>query len=357
MKAGVVGAGIMGQLLAFALVQAGNQVSIFDSSENDNAINCSMAAAGLLAPISELEKSSLLIYDIGCEALEQYWPMIITELNANIYFQHTGSLALSHPRDKPDLIRLIDIIHTKLQSGINLKHYQKLNQNDILELEPELCKFDEAYYFPNEAHLDNQAVMAALKHYLCAHDVEWLNTWVDEIAPGKIKINNEMQAFDIVFDCRGMGAKSFFSDLQGIRGELIWLQAPDVNIRRPIRFHHPRYSLYIVPRPNHVYLVGASEIHTENDDAISVRTTLELLTAAYSLHPGFAEARIQKTVTQCRPTLPNYLPKIYYADGLVAVNGLYRHGFLLAPTLAAEIMRWLTCGMSSLHYSQIGEFA
>jgi glycine oxidase len=157
-----------------------------------------------------------------------------------------------------------------------------------------------------------------------------------------------------VLDARGLAAKDLFSDLRGVRGELVWLQAPDVDIKRPTRFLHPRYPLYLVPRPNHVYLLGASEIEAEDTSPISVRTLLELLTAAYCLNPKFTEARVLKTVTQVRPTLLDHLPKIKHTDGLMAVNGLYRHGFLIAPALVAEMMTKFSDKPCS--YSSIWEF-
>ena len=67
----------------------------------------------------------------------------------------------------------------------------------------------------------------------------------------------------------------------------------------------------------------------------------KLLSAIYYLHPGFSEARIIKTVTHCRPTLPHHLPQIKYQAGLLAVNGLYRHGYLIAPALAKEVLKFL----------------
>lgn len=164
-----------------------------------------------------------------------------------------------------------------------------------------------------------------------------------------------MHQFDLVLDCRGMGAKDIFADLRGVRGELIWLHAADVFIARPIRFLHPRYNLYIVPRPEQIYLIGASEIEANDTTPISVHTTLELLTAAYCVHANFGEARIIKTVTHCRPTLTDHLPKIKYADGFLAVNGLSRHGFLLAPALAMEVMRWIEAGISAVCYPQLWE--
>ena len=126
---------------------------------------------------------------------------------------------------------------------------------------------------------------------------------------------------------------------------------------QPIRFMHPRYGLYVAPRPNNIYIIGASEIYSNDYSAISVRSMLEFLTSAYYLHPAFAEARIIKTVTHCRPTFSDHLPKITYNRGYLAINGLYRHGFLIAPTLAAEINRWLEKGKLSLKYPQIWEFS
>ncbi|TAK73258.1 MAG: FAD-dependent oxidoreductase [Gammaproteobacteria bacterium] len=339
MKVGIVGAGIMGRLLAFTLVNAGHEAALFDTGK----LNSSRVAAGLLSPIAELETADELIYHLGQDALKQHWPAIINKLEDKIYFQTSGSLVLSHPKDKADLTRLLDVIDTKIK---NQSCYKKLTHDEVITLEPTLAKFNDVYHFQNEAHVDNQALLDALM----IKEIEWhKNTYIDAVLPGKV----QDRKFDLVFDCRGLGAKSIFSDLHGIRGELIWLHAPDVSIKHPIRLIHPRYPLYIVPRPNHVYLVGASEIHSESDHPISVRSTLELLTAAYYVHPGFAEAHIIKTVTQCRPTLASYLPKIKYTDGLIAINGLYRHGFLISPSIAADIMQWLQQG--TLCYPQLWE--
>jgi glycine oxidase len=97
---------------------------------------------------------------------------------------------------------------------------------------------------------------------------------------------------------------------------------------------HPRYPLYIAPKENGVYVVGATEIETDDLSPASVRSTLELLSAAYSVHSGFAEARILEINTQARPTLPDNLPAIHRpCPGVWQINGLYRHGFLIAPAL------------------------
>jgi glycine oxidase len=342
-KAAILGAGIMGRLLTYELVNAGWQVSLFDQDDEHGHKSCSMAAAGLLATCVELEKSNSVIYDLGLEALLEHWPRIINHLDNSIYFSHTGSLLLAHPRDRNEMYRFINTISARSSYQ---KKYTPLTKQMISDLEPELNKFGEGFFFPEEGQLDNQAVMKALGSYF-QKKINWItNTIVEQIDDSQ---------FDLVCDCRGLGAKSAFKNLRGVRGELIWLYAPDVSITRPVRLVHPRYNLYIAPRPEHIYLLGASEIESEDMSNISVRTLFELLSSAYYLHSGFDEARILKTVVHCRPTLSDHLPKIKYSGKFVYVNGLYRHGFLIAPTIASEILRWLQHGSSSWRYPLLWE--
>jgi glycine oxidase len=385
MRAGIAGAGIMGQLLAFSLHQAGWEVSLFDENNAASPYNCSMTAAGLLTPIAELEKSDAIIFELGTAALKSHWPMLLNQLQMSVDFQQAGSLILAHPRDKLELEQYIQLINSKLN---NKSLCTALNQTQISAIEPEITKFHEGYFFHDEGYIDNQTLLQSLKSYLqsqsgiiandapfaalpnthsavipsrardlnAAAKFQWhANSFVQSIEPFKITVNNQTHRFDFVFDCRGLGAKSSFANLRSLRGELIWLHAPEVNITRPIRFLHPRYGLYIVPRPQRKYIVGASEIESEDRSTISVRTTLELLTAAYYVHSGFAEARVLNTLTHCRPTLADHLPKIKYSEGFIAVNGLYRHGILIAPSLMADIMCYLQSGITSIHYPQLWE--
>lgn len=352
MQAGIVGMGIMGRLLALALHNAGWQVTLFDQGTGDT--NCSQAAAGLLTPLSELDRASLLIFHLGQESIQTGWPRILQQLSEeSIYFKKSGTIVLCHPRDQAEWVSFSQRIANQYPESS--QHIHQLNSADLKQLEPELTKFENAYYFPEEAHIACQALMPAIQQYFHNNNVTcFLNTPTLSISPKLITIKTGSHHFDMVFDCRGLGAQSMFSDLRALRGELIWLHAPEVQLQRPIRFLHPRYSLYIVPRPGNIYLVGASEIEAQDHSPISVRTTLELLTAVYYLHAGFSEARIIKTVTHCRPTLSTHLPRIKCTDGLIAVNGLYRHGYLIAPALAEDILRSLH-SHQSIRYPEIWE--
>jgi glycine oxidase len=138
-----------------------------------------------------------------------------------------------------------------------------------------------------------------------------------------------------VIDCRGLGAKRDWRGLRGIRGEVARVHAPGIGLSRPVRLLHPRYPLYIAPKQDDLYVIGATEIEGEDMSPISVRSSLELLSAAFSIHPGFGEARILELSTQCRPTLPDHRPLVRLAgERTIRVNGLYRHGYMLAPEVS-----------------------
>jgi glycine oxidase len=119
------------------------------------------------------------------------------------------------------------------------------------------------------------------------------------------------------------------------------VRAPGIGLARPVRLLHPRYPLYIAPKEDDLYVIGATEIEGEDMSPVSVRSALELLSAAFSVHPGFGEARILELNSQCRPTLPDHRPALVW-DGAqtVRVNGLYRHGYMIAPEVADEAARF-----------------
>jgi len=76
-----------------------------------------------------------------------------------------------------------------------------------------------------------------------------------------------------------------------------------------------------------------------------VRSSMELLSAAYAVHPGFGEARILEMNAQARPTLPDNLPRIESPQpGVLRINGLYRHGYLIAPAVLDAALSWLQTG-------------
>ncbi|WP_086930284.1 glycine oxidase ThiO [Agarilytica rhodophyticola] len=343
MKIGIVGAGIMGRLLAWQLAKHHYDISLFDKDNicqgENNGEAAAYTAAGMLTPFSEAESTEEEIVNMGRRSL-LLWPRIVNALGNGVDFRQTGSIVLSHPQDYADLQNFIK--HSTRLASTNSKKgntiYQPLAASALRTLEPGLANnFEQAIFIASEAWLQPSLLLQKLIDSMLNMKVQFYNNCeVTHISSATITTKASSHHFDLVIDCRGLGAKKDLPQLRGVRGETICVHAPEVNIKHLIRLMHPRYRIYIVPRQNHHYLIGATQIENDYKGSITVRSALELLSAAYSVHSGFAEASIQYTRTNCRPALPDNLPQIDYSDGLMRINGLFRHGFLLAPALVEK---------------------
>ncbi len=338
----VLGAGLMGRLLAFRLSQAGHRVEIHEATAPHAHGAAAHVAAAMLAPLAESAITELPVVRMGMHALQR-WPQILRALPSPVYFQQEGTVILWHRQDAPEAQRFHHLLQ-RTQSQLNdLPTAQAIDGSQLAAIEPDLHqRFSQALYLPGEGQLDNRQLLAALLQALEKADVKfhWNSACrVQDFHPG------ESGQPDWVFDCRGLGARAEWTPLRGVRGEVIRLHAPEVHLSRPIRLIHPRYPIYIAPKQDHVFVIGATEIETEDLSPVSVRSSLELLSAAYTVHSGFAEARILEMNTQARPTLPDNLPAVQcLTPRLLQVNGLYRHGFLIAPAMADCVMEWVTQG-------------
>jgi glycine oxidase len=104
---------------------------------------------------------------------------------------------------------------------------------------------------------------------------------------------------------------------------------------------HPRYQLYIVPKPDNCFVIGATQIESEDRSPVTLQSSLELGSALYTLSPAFAEARILEQGVNLRPAFMDNMPHVRLQDGLISANGLFRHGYLLAPAVVCHILAHL----------------
>jgi len=143
----------------------------------------------------------------------------------------------------------------------------------------------------------------------------------------------------IVVDSRGMGAKHDWHNLRGVRRETLRLYAPDIELHHMLRLLRPRYPVYIGSRAEGRLVVGATSVESDDRSPVSVRGALELLVSAHSVLPALAEARILEFNTQVRPAFPDNLPAIHFdrERRVLRINGFYRHGFLLTPTVVEDV--------------------
>ncbi len=138
-------------------------------------------------------------------------------------------------------------------------------------------------------------------------------------------------------DCRGIAARDTLLGLRAVRGEMLLLHCPSVTLTRPIRLLHPRFPVYVVPREGGQFMVGATMLESDATGPVTLRSASELMSAAFALHPGFAEAAIVEMGSGLRPAFADNVPRLTQAGGRWHLNGLYRHGFLTAPALAKQL--------------------
>lgn len=342
---GIAGAGLLGRLLAWKLARAGHRVSVFDPAQApqpsfDGRQAAGYTAAGMLSPLAELDNSSAHVAALGWRSIA-LWREIVSALRARPHFSERGSLLLAHRSDSGAAQRVLARLST---AAPGTPQAQALSSNAMQSLEPALQGAAHAWLLPQEGQIDTVATMLALQAE--APDVDWhWGVSVDTLRPGELSLSDgSWHHFDCVFDVRGIGARPALP-VRGVRGEIIWLHAPRHGLARPVRLLHPRHRVYLVPRSSDVVLVGASEIESEDRSAMSLRSAVELMAAAHSVMPALAEARIQRLDVNLRPALPDNEPRADIEPGLVRINGLFRHGWLLAPALVEDALQ--RCGLGA----------
>jgi glycine oxidase len=320
----IIGAGIAGAWQALLFIKAGHAVTLYERGNADMRDATTYWGGGMLAPWCEAEGAEPVISRLGLRALD-LWRSELPDTPFN------GSLVIAHPRDRVDFERF-----ARMTSG-----YTRLDAAGVAEIEPSLeGRFRDALFYPGEGHVEPRRVLPELHRRITA-------------AGGIIKYNCEAKPADLdglVIDCRGLFAREddAMSKLRGVKGEIVIVETDEVQLSRPVRLMHPRWPLYVIPRADNRFMLGATSIENE-DSGVSVRSALELLGAAYAVHPAFAEARIVEFGAGLRPAFPDNLPRIAISQPVgekntIAVNGLYRHGFLLAPALAELTLAYVERG-------------
>lgn len=306
MRVTVVGAGVAGLVTAIELAERGAEVEVLERGSRLGEGACTWSAGGMIAPWCEAEAGEEEVARLGPEALD-WWPRQMPEVCVE------GTLVVASRRDLGELDRFARLT----------EEFERVDAARIGELEPDLGgRFERGLFFAREGHVDPRAALPALKQRL-------------EALGGRVRfgaaIAPEDADGDAVVDCRGFAARDALPDLRGVRGEMLLLRTTEISLRRPVRLLHPRIALYVVPRADNLFMVGATSIESASRARISARSTVELINGAYALHPAFGEAELVETNADARPAFPDNLPRVTREGRLVRLNGLYRNGFLLSP--------------------------
>lgn len=346
---GIAGAGLLGRLLAWRLLEKGCRVSLYEAGSLTQSTAAAHTAAGMVAPISEAIDTEPLMYQMGAAALD-IWPQWLAELAPvdTVSYNAEGSLVVAHPKDQSLLTQYIrdmqQMLPDEAQGTI-------LNQHSLRELEPDIGEhFRQGLWLTQEAHIDNRSLLTVLLKRLQKLGCQCFENMAVSVSGNKVTVNNNtVEEFDLVLDCRGVGANAKggedakttkgdqWQEVRGVRGEVLRVTSDEVRLQRPVRLLHPRYQLYVVPAADQQFIIGATQIESEDSSPVSVQSCMELCSALYTINSAFAEARIIELTSNLRPALKDNRPQVLWDKGLARINGLYRHGYLLAPVVVSHV--------------------
>ncbi|MCB9664362.1 MAG: FAD-dependent oxidoreductase [Alphaproteobacteria bacterium] len=321
----VVGAGIAGLTAALVLARRGHAVRVWERS--DGTGGCTHHGGGMLAPVSELDHGEAWVADLGHDSAAR-WRALLPDAPREV-LATDGLLVVAH---RPEWPLLDEHVDRAVRAGHGAR-VERVDAAGIAAREPLLAgRFHRGLWLAGEGRVDPRRLRRVLLRELDAAGAT-VRLGV-EVDPARDRRRGG-PLDGVVVDARGLAAPDL--DLRPVRGEYVLLRAPAVTLRHPVRVAHPRYPLYAIPRGEGLVYVGATQVESGHEGPPQARSVLELLSALYGLHPAFAEAEVVELGVGHRPARPDHRPVIAPREGGLALNGLFRHGFLFAPVLAEAV--------------------
>jgi glycine oxidase len=332
----IIGGGIAGLSAAWNLLKSGYSVRIIEKSTCGQG--SSRIAAGMLAPIHELEFTELDILQAGLESIRLYaeWEKELGDIGLD----RTGTLEIaSGQEDIPYLKRQFEF---QQQQGLEV-HW--LDQAALKEKEPMLSgTVPCGIYAPGDIQVENRLVLEALKQKILLlggviQEHTQFESW-DE-AEQLVWVQNAHQERQVIpasalIFALGACPKPLPShpEIIPVKGEMIALEKKDsFPLKHIIRIRNRRLgNAYVVPK-RFTILAGSTSEHMGYIQGNTFGGLLDILRKCYQVLPGLYELNIQEIYSGLRPASDDHLPQIMkIGPGPVyCLNGLYRHGILLGP--------------------------
>jgi len=352
----VIGGGLIGLAAAWRLAQHDLRVCVIDPAPASGA---SRAAAGMLAPISEVTYGETPLLRFGLESLRRY-PDFVAELEAasrqRVGLRREGMLIVA--TDAGDRAELDELHAFQTRLGLSAT---MLTSRECRALEPMVSPDVRCGLLAgSDQTVDNRRVAAALLAALDADQVEVIRQRVATVttngdsATGVILDDGQAVAATTVV----VAAGPWSSDIAGIptsalppvrpvKGQILRLRAhspallPTYCLRGLVNGH----EIYLVPRADGELVVGATVEEQGFDTTTRAGAVRELLRDARAVMPAIDELELAEISAALRPGSPDNTPIIgpTAVNGLTVATGHFRNGVLLAP-LTADLLAALVTG-------------
>ena len=348
----IVGGGAIGLGIAWRSARLGLDVVVADPDPGKGA---SWAAAGLLAPITEVHPGEEDLLRLNLFSAARYGPWI-EELEGasgtSVGYRRSGTLLVA--RDADENAQLEEVHRLQLDLGLEAK---RLKSRDCREIEPSLAPTVRGGILVADDHqIDNRALVSALLDACVAQGVSFARAKVaavlgEDVVGGVLLDDGERISAPSVVLATGASlnaidgvARDVLPPIRPVKGQLLHLRARGV---APVPEHVVRgVDVYIVPRADGRLVVGATMEEQGFDRTITAGAVHTLLRDAYELVPAIAETELTEVTAGLRPATPDNSPVIgpTRVKGLVAATGHFRNGILLTPATADLVASLLADG-------------
>ncbi|UUL77700.1 FAD-dependent oxidoreductase [Pseudarthrobacter sp. Fe7] len=370
----VIGGGVVGHGIAWEVQRSGRSVVLIDDAPGSGA---SWAAAGMLAPVSELHYQEEDLLELMLEASSR-WPGFAAGIagatGADSGYITTPTLAVG--ADAADRRALMDLRAVQQANGLAV---EPLTVRDARKREPLLspaiaCALDT----PADHQVDPRRLVAALRLALAGAARETPDLAVagavdgyavpDRAAAllweggavagaalaggGTVLATETVVANGLQAGALGGLPEDLELPLRPVHGDILRLAVPphlQPLVTSTVRGLVHGIPVYIVPRQDGTVVIGATQREDALSDAVSAGGVYQLLRDAQALVPAVAELELLECTARARPGTPDNAPLLGrvpaalgpqgagagHISGLIIATGFFRHGVLLTPAAAA----------------------
>jgi glycine oxidase len=281
-------------------------------------------AAGMLAPVTELEFGEQALLDLGLRALEGF-PAFCDELGVEL--QLGGTLVVARDRDEAEELEQLHDYRRRLGLAV-----ERLRPSQARRAEPALAPTVRlALDVPGDGAVDPRKLVAALSDAVEAAGGEIRRERVTDLAT--------LPAAQVVVAAGAWSGNLGDLPVRPVKGQIMRLRDPrgEDLVTRTIRTREG----YLVPRGEGRYVLGATVEERGWDTAPTAGATHELIRDLAEVVPGVLELEIEELGAGLRPGTPDNLPVIGEHGGVVWATGHYRNGILLADVTAQAVAELL----------------
>ncbi|MFI6388167.1 glycine oxidase ThiO [Nonomuraea sp. NPDC050540] len=374
----IVGGGVVGLSVAWRLARSGRPVTVVDPAPASGATH---AAAGMLAPVSEVTFTEEPLLRLGAASLAR-WPAFAAELTADaglaagaLDYRADGTLDVAFGAD--DLAVLEETAGFMEKLGLRV---ERLGGRECRRLEPMLApSVRGGLLAPDDAWVDPRRVAGALLAALERLGVPIVRARVRELLRGDEGVQGvrlspgdtgdgahreagggpyrqergepyreehggpfreELRAERVVLAAGAWSGSLAPVPVRPVKGQILRLRSPEPLLGRCVRGTVHGLPVYLVPRGDGELVVGATQEELGFDTRVTAGGVYELLRDARELVPGVTELELAEVVAGLRPGTPDNLPLVGPGGerGLLLATGHHRGGVLLAPLTAAVLM-------------------